>query len=162
MSAFAAWAVTLGAALVAVLCLVVTALRRDYALRRISAVMGVSIIAEIAIAELVPWGIMWVPLLCLHVVAMHLVLKRPASRVNVVIGALYAVAAAVDVVFAFHGDKAHAWSPYMDLLNYLTIAQAGALLTGVLGNGGSNRARSRNRGGRMGNFQSSGDMGLSR
>ena len=160
MSAFAAWAVTLGAALIAVLCLCVTTLRRNYPLRRVSVVMGVSIIAEIAVAELVPWAVMWVPLLCLHVVAMHLVLKRPANRVNVIVGALYATAAAVDVAFAFHGDKALVWSPYMDLLNYLTIAQAGALLIGVLGNGGTNRARSRFGGGRMGNSESAGNMGL--
>lgn len=125
--------------------------------------MGVTLTADVLIAELVPWAVMWVPLFALHMLAAHVVMTRPANRTSVFIGSIYAVLASVDVAFALHADKALVWSMYMDLINLLTIAQAGALLTGVLSDG-HRHTRQRRVARRLGgaDIQGASNLGLSR
>ena len=163
MSAAAAWAVTALCGAVVASCLCELFTRRPSSLRRVAVVMGVTLAIDIAVAELVPWGIMWLPLLASHLVAGHVVMMRPANRTHAVIGSLYAILAVIDVAFALHGNKAIVWSPYMDIINVLTIWQAGALLTGVLSDGHRNN-RHRRLAGRLGgaDFQGSSNLGLSR
>lgn len=163
MSPAVAWAITAGCATIVTACVMHLSMHRRAGLWRVSVVMGVTLAADILIAELVPWAVMWVPLFVVHMVAAHTVMMRPAGRTHVVIGSLYAVLAVVDVAFALHGDKAHVWSMYMDIINVLTIAQAGALLIGVLSDG-HKHTRQRRVARRLGgaDFQGSGDLGVSR
>jgi len=141
MTAAAAWAVTALCIIVVVACMFELFVRRRSSLRRVAIVMGVTLAIDIAVSQFVPWAVMWLPLMASHLVAAIVVLMRPANRTHVVIGVLYAIAAAFDLVFALHGDKAITWSLYMDMINFITIAQAGALLTGVLSNGDTGRRR---------------------
>ena len=164
MSAAAAWAVTGVCVAIVAACNIhlFTQFKRS-SLRRASIVMGVTLTIDVLVAELVPWAVMWLPLFAAHLIAAHIVMMRPAGRTHVLIGVLYAVLAAVDVAFALHGNKALVWSLYMDMVNGFTIAQAGALLMGVLSDGHRNtgkRRASRRVGGP--DFQGSGNMGVSR
>lgn len=162
MSGFAAWAITSLCGAVVVACLCELCMRRS-SLRRVAIVMGVTLAIDIAVAELVPWALMWLPLLGVHLVASHIVMMRPASRTNAVVGSLYAILAVTDVAFALHSDKAHVWSAYMDIINVLTIAQAGALLTGVLSDG-HRHTRHRRFASRLGgaDIQGASNLGVSR
>ena len=163
MSAGVAWAVTALCIAVVAACCAELFMRRRSSLRRVAIVMGVTLTIDILVAETVPWALMWLPLMASHLVAAHVVMMRPANRTHVIVGVLYAVLAAIDVAFALHGDKALVWSLYMDMINVFTIAQAGALLIGVLfdGHRDTGKRRSSRRVGGP-DFQSSSDMGLSR
>lgn len=161
MSAFAAWAVTWVCIAIVAACLCDLFTRGPSSLRRVAVVMGVTLAIDIAVAEFVAWELMWLPLLSVHLLAARVVLMRPANRTHVVIGVLYAVLAAVDVAFAVHTQKALVWSVYMDMINVFTIAQAGALLTGVLSNGNTGNRRVSG-GGRGDHLSSAGDLGVSR
>jgi hypothetical protein len=160
MSAGAAWAVTALCIAVVAACIAELFMRQRSSLRRVAVVMGVTLAIDIAVAELVPWALMWLPLMASHLIAAHVVMMRPANRTHVIVGVLYAVLAAVDVAFALHGNKALAWSPYMDMVNAITIAQAGALLIGVLFDGHISRRRVTRRAGGA-HIQSSSHMGIS-
>lgn len=162
MSAAAAWAVTIVCGLVAVLSAIVSLVRRDAATRRVSLAMMVSVAGEVLVAETVPWGMMWLPLLAIHLGAMAFVFHRPANKVNVVVGAFYCIAASIDVAFMMHPQHAVVWSLYMDLLNGVLIAQAGALLMGVLTNGRFNRDSNHNRRSRVGDISGIADLGFPR
>lgn len=163
MSAAAAWAVTALCGAVVAACLCELFMRQRSSLRRVAIVMGVTLAIDIAVAELVPWELMWLPLLGAHLVAGHVVMMRPADRTHAVVGSLYAILAVIDVAFALHGSKALVWSLYMDMINVLTIAQAGALLTGVLSDG-HRHTRQRRVARRLGgaDIQGTSNLGVSR
>jgi len=161
MSETAAWAITGVCGAVVLACIAELFSRGKSSLRRVAVVMGVTLAIDIAVAEFVHWSVMWVPLLSVHLLAARVVLMRPANRTHVVIGVLYAVLAAVDVAFAVHTQKALVWSVYMDMINVFTIAQAGALLTGVLSNGNTGNRRVSG-GGRRDNLSGASDLGVSR
>ena len=160
MSAAVAWLITAACAVVVAACVLHQIAQRRSVLWRASVVMGVTLTTDVLIAELVPWALMWVPLFAVHMLAAHVVMMRPANRTSVFIGSLYAILASVDVAFALHADKALVWSMYMDLINLFTIAQAGALLMGVLSDGHRNN-RNRRLAGRLGgaDFQGASNMG---